>query len=158
MSAKRLRYLAAVAVTLGLVACGNTDSPAPAEPSAAEPSPVVSTSVAPSGEPSPSDGAPSIDDLLHDRAATVAEEYLAVRGFSRDGLIDQIANAEGIPADVAATAIDTLDVDWNEQAVRVAEMYTGEETMTRDQLVQQLTSSFDRFTQVQAEHAADQVG
>lgn len=158
MSVKRLRYLAAVAMVLGLAACGSTDAPAPAEPSAVAPSSVASASVAPSGEPSPSDGAPSIDDVIHAEAATIAQGYLDIMGFSRDRLIAQMYDAEGIPVDVATAAVDSLGVDWNEQAVRTAEQYVSEESMTRAELVQQLTSTYDQYTPVQAEHAADAVG
>lgn len=153
------RFLVAVVVTLGLAACGS-DTPT-AEPSAGTPAPVasVSPSPEPSGEPSPPEGAPSIDDVAQEMAAGFAEDYLAIMPMSRDALIDQLASdaGDGFGTDVAARAVDSLDVDWNEQAARAAQEYAAE-GMTRAEIVQQLTSSYDRYTVVQAEYAADQVG
>jgi hypothetical protein len=156
MSVKRLRYLAAVTVVLALAACGS-------ETPATEPSPSVSPVVesaapSPSGEPSPSGGAPSMDDVIQAEAATVAQEYLDFMGFSRDRLITQLADFEGFPLDLATAAVDSLGADWDEQAVRTAEMYLDEEALTHAEFVAQLTSTYDQYTPLQAEHAADAVG
>jgi hypothetical protein len=112
-------------------------------------------SAEPSGEPSPDEGAPSMDDVIQDEAVTVATEYLELTGFSRDGLVDQLAAAEGFPVDLASSAVDSLDVDWNEQAVRSATQHLEGEQMTRSELVQLLTSEYGQYTPMQAEYAAD---
>jgi hypothetical protein len=150
------KTLAALAVVLALTACG---TPAAEEPSAA---PVAQASSTPSleptgGEPSPTGDAPSIDDIITEEAKVAAGEYLAVIPMSRDRLIDQMNQADGIPVDIAAVAVDSLGIDWNEQAARTAATYE-DEALTRAELVQQLTSSYEQYTPVQAEYAADQGG
>lgn len=152
-----MRHLAAVAVVMALAACGSSETPAvELSPSV---SPVVeSAAPSPSGEPSPSGDAPSMDDVIQAEAATVAQEYLVITGFSRDGLIAQLQVGEGIPVDIATSAVDSLEVDWNEQAVRSATQHLEGERMTRGELVQLLTSEYGQYTIEQAEHAADAVG
>jgi hypothetical protein len=149
-----LAALAVIAVALGLAACS---SPADSEP-AESPSVVQSEPAEPPGEPSPGPDANTIADVMLEQAQVAAHEYLVVIAFSRDGLVNQLQTADGFPPDVATAAVDALDVDWNEQAVRTAEFYMESETFTRDALVQQLTSDYDRYTIVQAEYAADAVG
>jgi hypothetical protein len=113
----------------------------------------------PAGEPSPPEDAPSIDDAALVMAENEARLYLNVAGFSRDGLINQLVMADGYPQDIATQAVDSLDVDWNEQAVRVATQWAESGSpYTRDGLVQELMSEYTLFTQVQAEYAADEVG
>ncbi len=58
-------------------------------------------------------------------AVRSAENYLSFTGFSRDGLIQQLSSSAGDGYDVAdaTVAVDSLNVDWNEQAVRSAKQY-----------------------------------
>lgn len=65
-------------------------------------------------------------DLLNgpsSNAVRSAEQYLSMTGFSRDGLIEQLSSEYGSGYDVAdaTTAVDSLNIDWNKQAVRSAE-------------------------------------
>jgi len=92
-----------------------------------------------------------------EQARVTAHEYLVVVAFSRDGLINQMQIADGFPPDVSAEAVDALDVDWNEQALRAATQHLEGEPMTRDELVRLLTSEFGQYTIAQAEYAADHV-
>ena len=165
MSTKARGFLLAAVVTLSLAACGSDDAPT-AEPSAVEPSPVVS--VEPSPSPTPSDtatpmGEPSADtgqveDAMREFAVEEARAYLRVAPFSRQGLIDQLSSdVAGFPPDIAADAADAVGADWNEQAVRAAEQYTEAEEYTRSELLATLTQ-FALFTPLEAEHAADAVG
>lgn len=55
-------------------------------------------------------------------AVSMASNYLDISGFSRQGLIDQLAY-EGFSDSDAAFAVDYLAPDWNAQAVRSAEQY-----------------------------------
>lgn len=97
------------------------------------------------------------------QARNAAEGYLSAEmGFSYDGLIDQLSSeyANKFPRETAKKVVDSLDVDWNEQAVIKANGYldTGM-GFSRQGLIDQLTSDYaDKFTVEQATYAADQVG
>jgi hypothetical protein len=80
-----------------------------------------------------------------------AESYLDFSGFSRSGLIDQL-EFEGYPTEAATQAVDSLNVDWNEQAARSAESYLEYTAFSHAGLVDQL--EFEGFTPEQAEHGA----
>ena len=58
-------------------------------------------------------------------AAQAAENYLRLSGFSRAGLIKQLSSeaGDGYSVKDATAAVDSLSIDWNEQAVRSAEAY-----------------------------------
>ena len=55
-------------------------------------------------------------------AVRSAEQYLSISGFSRDGLIDQLSSSAGNGYSVAdaTAAVDSLSVDWNENAAKSA--------------------------------------
>lgn len=93
---------------------------------------------------------------LENTAANSAQEYLDLYAFSRTGLIDQL-QYDGFSENVAATAVDSLNVDWNEQAVAMAREYMEVATYSNKQdMIDQLI--YEDFTQEQAEYAAEQVG
>ena len=54
-----------------------------------------------------------------------AESYLDMKGFSREGLIEQLNSdyGSGYAKADATAAVDSLTVDWNEQAKRAGESY-----------------------------------
>jgi colicin import membrane protein len=94
--------------------------------------------------------------VSQEQAVISAESYLSFGGFSRSGLIEQL-EFEGFSNGDAEFAVDSLDVDWNEQAVRAAESYMEAiGGFSREGLIEQL--QFDGFTTEQAEHGADEVG
>ncbi len=90
-----------------------------------------------------------------------AESYLRFKGFSRDGLIQQLSSSagDGYDIDDATVAVDSLDVDWNEQAAKSAQSYLDFKGFSCDGLIQQLSSSAgDKFTKEQATYGAKQAG
>lgn len=94
-------------------------------------------------------------------AVRSAKQYLSFKGFSRDGLIQQLSSDAGDGYDVqdATVAVDSLNVDWNEQAVKAAQAYLEFKGFSCKGLIQQLSSSAgDKFTKEQAEYGAKGVG
>ena len=86
-----------------------------------------------------------------------AEQYLDFGGFSRQGLIDQLSSDYGdqYPVEVATAAVDSLNVDYNAEAVEAAESYLEFQPFSHAGLVDQLSSEYgDKFTREQAEYAA----
>ncbi len=91
-------------------------------------------------------------------AIGAAEGYINFKGFSRDGLIGQLSSEFGdqYDLDVATFAVDSLDIDYNEQAVRSAEDYLSFKGFSRDGLIGQLSSeSGDQYTVEQATFGVD---
>ncbi|MDE6766578.1 MAG: Ltp family lipoprotein, partial [Eubacterium sp.] len=66
---------------------------------------------------------------LENTAANDAKEYLDLYAFSRISLIDQL-KFDGYSEDVATKAIDSLNIDWNEQAVKMAKEYMAVSTFS----------------------------
>lgn len=94
-------------------------------------------------------------------AARTASEYLNMSGFSRAGLIQQLSSSSGEGYDLAdaTAAVDSLDVDWNEQAARSAREYLNMSGFSCKGLIQQLSSSAgEKFTKDQAAYGAKKAG
>jgi type IV secretory pathway VirB10-like protein len=94
-------------------------------------------------------------------AAESAQNYLTMEGFSRQGLIDQLSSSagDGYSVQDATVAVDSLNVDWNAQAVRSAKSYLSMEAFSCNGLIQQLDSSAgDKYTVAQATYGAKQAG
>ena len=55
-------------------------------------------------------------------AVRSAKQYLSISGFSRNGLIQQLSSdaGDGYKVADASVAVDSLNIDWNQQAVRSA--------------------------------------
>ncbi|VVJ21891.1 Uncharacterised protein [Amycolatopsis camponoti] len=86
-------------------------------------------------------------------ARTSAQNYLGFAAFSRNGLIRQLSSSagDGYPKDVATQAVDSLGVDWKEQAVKSAENYLSSTSFSCSGLKQQLSSSTgEGFTKTEA--------
>lgn len=82
-------------------------------------------------------------------------------GFSRDGLIEQLSSdaGEGYSVLDATVAVDSLDVDWNENAVRSAKQYLDMTGFSCKGLIEQLSSSAgEKYTVEQATYGAHQAG
>jgi hypothetical protein len=82
-------------------------------------------------------------------------------GFSRAGLIDQLSSSsgEGFPLADATYAVDSLNVDWNAQAVLSAKGYLKTDSFSCSGLVEQLSSSAgEQFTLAQAQYGAKAAG
>lgn len=94
-------------------------------------------------------------------AARSAKNYISFKGFSRDGLIQQLSSSagDGYKIEDATIAVDSLDIDYNEQAVRSAENYLSFKGFSCNGLIQQLSSpAGDKFTASQAEYGAQASG
>jgi hypothetical protein len=84
-----------------------------------------------------------------------ARSYLEFTAFSRSGLIHQLEYEGYITAD-ATQAVDSLDVDWNEQAVQSARTYLEYMPFSRQGLIDQL--KYEGFTDAEAQHGVSAVG
>jgi hypothetical protein len=94
------------------------------------------------------------------RALESAESYLALSGFSKQGLYEQLSSSagEGFTQSQAQYAVDHVDVDWNKEAVESARSYLDLMPMSRAELIEQLSSSAgEGFTYEQALYAVNKV-
>lgn len=94
------------------------------------------------------------------RALESAESYLAMSGFSKQGLYEQLSSSagEGFTQAEAQYAVDHVDVDWNKEAVESARSYLEMGGMSREALIEQLSSSAgEGFTYEQAVYAVNKV-
>ncbi|MDG6079774.1 zinc-ribbon domain-containing protein [Erythrobacter litoralis] len=90
-----------------------------------------------------------------------AREYLAMSGFSRNGLIEQLSSeyGSGYARSDAEAAVDSLDVDWKEQAARSAQEYVNMTGFSCDGLIDQLSSEYGSgYTREEAAYGAASVG
>ena len=94
-------------------------------------------------------------------AVRSAEQYLSMSGFSRNGLINQLSSSYGdnYAKSDATVAVDSLNVDWNEQASRSAKQYLDMSGFSCQGLIEQLSSDAgDKYTVSQATYGAKQAG
>jgi host cell surface-exposed lipoprotein len=94
-----------------------------------------------------------------EQARDAAQSYLGFKGFSRTGLIQQLSSSagDGYPKDVATQAVDSLNLDYNAQAVKSAESYLDFTSFSCSGLISQLDSSAgDGYTKAQATYGAHQ--
>lgn len=94
-------------------------------------------------------------------AARSAKQYLTMTGFSRDGLIHQLSSDAGDGYDIsdATVAVDSLNIDWNQEAVKSAKEYLSMTGFSCKGLIKQLSSSAgDKYTVDQATYGAKQAG
>jgi hypothetical protein len=90
-----------------------------------------------------------------------AQRYIALKGFSRDGLIKQLSSdyADAYPKTIATEAVDSLGLDYDVQAARAARSYLELKSFSCAGLTSQLASSYaDSFTKAQASVGAHQAG
>ncbi len=84
-----------------------------------------------------------------------------MQGFSRQGLIDQLSSdfGDGYEVSDATVAVDSLEVDWNKEALDSAKLYLSMQGFSCKGLIDQLSSeSGDNFTESQATYGAQQAG
>ena len=94
------------------------------------------------------------------RAMESAESYLAMSGFSKQGLYEQLSSSagEGFTETEAQYAVDHVNVDWNKEAVQSARSYLEMGGMSRQALIEQLSSpAGEGFTYEQAVYAVNKV-
>lgn len=90
-----------------------------------------------------------------------AKQYLAISGFSRKGLIQQLSSPAGdaYPLAVATEAVESLQINYNEEAAQSAKQYLTISGFSRNGLIQQLESDAgDGYTYAQAVYGVDQAG
>lgn len=93
--------------------------------------------------------------LEEQNALRAAKRYLDVTAFSRSGLIDQL-EFEGYSTEASTKAVDSLNVDWNEQAALKAKQYLKSMPFSRSELIDQL--EYEGFTTEEAEYGVKAVG
>lgn len=94
-------------------------------------------------------------------AVRSAQDYLNTGAFSRAGLIRQLSSREGDAYDVAdaTAAVDSMNIDWNQQAAESAKDYLNSQGFSCEGLIQQLSSSAgEGYTLDQATYGAKQAG
>jgi colicin import membrane protein len=102
----------------------------------------------PSGVESTKNDSPASSETSDQRnARESAESYLRFSAFSRTGLIEQL-EYEGYSFEDASYAVDAVEVDWFEQAVKSADSYLEYSSFSRDGLLDQLL--YEGFTQAEA--------
>lgn len=85
-------------------------------------------------------------------ARNSAQRYLRVLAFSRGSLINQL-KYEGFSEEDAAYAVDSLNTNWNEQALKKVASYLRSSAFSRSRLIGQLM--YEQFSQEQAEFAVN---
>jgi len=133
----------------------------PAEPTEA-PQPTPEESAVASDQPLGDTGADSAETeqdedsgstpLSQQNAVDKAESYLQYSAFSRTGLIEQL-EFEGFSPEDATLAVDSLDVDYGEQAKKKAEDYIDYSAFSRSGLIEQL--EFEDFSPEDSAAAVD---
>ena len=82
-------------------------------------------------------------------------------GFSKQGLIDQLSSDYGNGYSVAdaTAAVESMTVDFNEQAARSAQEYLAMSGFSCQGLIEQLSSDYgNKYTRGQAEYGATAAG
>lgn len=93
--------------------------------------------------------------LAQENAISMAQGYLDMMPFSKEGLVSQLVYEAHTDRD-AKIAVKSLDVDWNEQAAKMAQNYLDEMEFSRQGLIDQLV--YEGFTTEQATYGVDQTG
>ena len=88
-------------------------------------------------------------------AKSSAENYISFMPFSRQGLIDQLL-FEGYSEEESVYGVDSIVVDWNEQAALSAQKYLDMMSFSRQGLIDQLV--FEGYSYEQAEYGVNAVG
>ncbi len=88
------------------------------------------------------------------------KNYAERMHMSKDAVYDQLTSeyGEDFEADAAQYAVDKLanEIDWNENALKKAENYQQNMSMSRSNIYDQLISEYgEQFTEEQAQYAID---
>lgn len=152
-------------VTIAVLSPGSPTSSSPVStvPTKVDNGPTPDPLITPTNKPSPRvthKPAPSLT-VAQEQAIGSAQSYLAMQGFSRRGLIQQLSSdaGEGFSVKDATFAVDYLKVNWNEQAVRSAKSYLEMQHFSRAGLIHQLESAYgEQFTHKQAVYGVNKAG
>ena len=74
--------------------------------------------------------------------------------FSKQGLYDQLIFEQHSP-EAAQYAVDTIDADWNQQALKSARFYRESMAMSHGAIYDQLTSEAEGYSASEAQFAID---
>lgn len=118
-------------------------------PTAAAP---VAEAPAPTATPITAAVTTSGETASQGNARNSAQRYLRVLAFSRGSLINQL-KYEGFSEEDAAYAVDSLNTNWNEQALKKVASYLRSSAFSRSRLIGQLM--YEQFSQEQAEFAVN---
>ena len=102
-----------------------------------------------------SPGDSGTETLSQENARKLAQSYLSVLSFSREGLISQL-QYEGFSRFDATYGVDATPTNWNEQAAKKAREYLDVSAFSRDGLYDQLI--YEGFTPIQARYGLSAVG
>lgn len=101
----------------------------------------------------------------NEQAIKYAKRYIDLKPFSRQGLLRQLSSKYGaqFTKEQSEAAVAYLEenalVDWNEEAVEAAENYLSIFAFSRQELYEQLTSTYgSAFTAEEAENAISELG
>jgi hypothetical protein len=114
----------------------------------------VRKTVIPSTTSAPTTPAPT-ETISQKNARLKAQQYLKYSSFSRSGLISQLEYEQFSTAD-ATYAVDSLNVNWNEQAVEKAQEYLRYSAFSRGGLIDQLI--YEGFSRSEAEYGVNATG
>lgn len=84
-----------------------------------------------------------------------AQQYLKFTSFSKKGLIEQL-EYEGYSVEEATYAVETIQVDWNDQCAKKAQQYLNFTSFSRKGLADQL--EYEGFTSSQIAYGLAAVG
>jgi Host cell surface-exposed lipoprotein len=96
-----------------------------------------------------------LSPMSQQNAVRKAKDYLDYTAFSRQGLIKQL-EYDNFSTEDAVFAVDSITVDWNEQAAKKAKDYLGYTAFSHSGLINQL--EYDGFTPAQAEYGVAAAG
>jgi hypothetical protein len=143
--------IAAVLVNAG--ALSSSDAPTRTHAEVAAVRPIVASPAAPAASASAS--------AEQQNAVRSARGYLQFSAFSRKGLINQLSSeaGDGYSVEAATYAVDSLDIDFNEQAYKSAKNYLAMSGFSRANLIAQLESDAgEGFTHSQAVYGVTKAG
>ena len=89
------------------------------------------------------------------QAIISAKEYLECSGYSREGLIRQLHQADNYTLSDATSAVNNLNIDWRNEAVRSAKEYLEYSGYSREGLIRQLHQA-DSYTLNEATYGAEE--
>lgn len=87
-------------------------------------------------------------------AKEAAENYLSYAPFSKEGLYDQLI-VEQFPQASARDAVNKIEADWKEQALKKAKEYMEFSSPSDEELRKRLTK--DKFTKEEIDSALDKL-
>ena len=138
---------ASVATSASQAQSANSDSGGSGQAMEADPDAVDRDPEPPGFESTDNDSPASSETSAQRNARESAESYLRFSAFSRTGLIEQL-EYEGYSFEDASYAVEAVEVDWFEQAVKSAGSYLEYSSFSRDGLLDQLL--YEGFNEAEA--------